>query len=241
MNTKIKNKIKNHALEESPKECCGFVVENNGVIDVLKCKNISKDPINNFKVSASEFLKIKNSYNPLYIYHSHLDEENFSIMDKNCAEESSIDLILYILKSDTFKHYSSNNSESLKYVGRNINFQKTNCFDLVKLYYKNEFNIDLKFPENFVHDHMLKVNEENFNLILEYAKINTLQVDDADKFINHDILLFNSDGYFHLAIYLGNDKILEQPRNGFSKITNYCNYYKRNKIAGLRRSKNGNS
>lgn len=241
MNTKIKNKIKQHAQKQSPLECCGFIIEKNGDIDVLECENISNDPLNNFKISARDFLATKHHHNILYIYHSHIDETEFSLMDKRCSEESKIDLILYILKEDTFKHYSSNNSNSLKYLGRNINFQKTNCLDLVKLFYKNELNVDLTIPQEMAQHNLFEFNDLNIKLIFDYAKINNLSIINTKEIKSNDIGIFNIDNYIHFAIYLGNNKILEQPRNGFSRIIDYTNLYDRKKIAFLRREKNGQS
>lgn len=235
MNTRIKNKIINHAKKDSPHECCGFIVEKDGDIDVVECKNISKDPLNNFKISSNDFLFNKHFRKILYIYHSHVDEENFSIMDKICAEESKLDLILYILSKNLFKHYSSNNSNSLKYIGRNIDFHNTNCFDLTHMYYKNELNTNLKFPEELMNSDKLEVNNNNFQILQNYKDINNMLFLKTDDLKTNDILLFNLDNYFHFAIYLGNNKILEQPRNAFSRIKNYCNYYNRKKIGVFRK------
>lgn len=235
MNTKIKNKIKNHAKKESPFECCGFIIEKNGDLDILECQNISNDPLNNFRISSKDFLTIKHYHNILYLYHSHLNEENFSLMDKRCSEEAKIDLILYILEKDEFKHYSSNNSQSLKYLGRNINFQKTNCLDLVKIFYKNELNIDLITPDGVAKDNLFEFNESNLNIIFDYAKANNLTVYNTKEMKNNDIGIFNIDNYIHFVVYLGNNKILEQPRSAFSRISNYSNLYDRKKICFLRR------
>lgn len=241
MNTRIKNKIRQHAQKQAPLECCGFIIERNGDIEVLECENISNDPLNNFKISAKDFLTVKHHYNILYIYHSHIDQEEFSLMDKRCSEESKLDLILYILNKDQFKHYSSNNSQSLKYLGRNISFQKTNCLDLVKLFYKNELNIDLVTPSGLAEDNFFEFKESNLKIIFEYAKVNNLISVEDKQMKTNDIGIFNVDNYIHFAIYLGNDKILEQPRNGFSRIIDYRGSYDRKKIAFLRRQKYGES
>lgn len=235
MNTKIKNKIINHSKKQNPLEACGFIVEKNGDLDVIECQNISSDPLNNFKISANEFLAIKHFYNILYLYHSHTEEENFSIMDKKVSEEAKIDLVLYILNKNEFKHYSSNNSESLKYLGRSIDFQKTNCLDLVKLYYKNELKIDLITPKGIADNNLFQFNNSNLDLIFEYAEVNNLDEIKNSSFKINDIGIFNIDNYMHFAIYLGNNKILEQPRNGFSRIINYSNLYDRKKVTILRR------
>jgi len=236
MNTKIKNKIINHAKNQDPLECCGFIIEKNGDLDVIECENIAKDPLNNFKISSRDFLVNKHHHNILYIYHSHNEEENFSIMDKICSEESKIDMVLYVLKKNIFKHYTANNSDGVKYIGRSIDFHNTHCFDLVRKYYSEELNFNIKFPIDLNQTDKLEVTEKNLSEIVKYIQPNNMIFLQEEISLQvNDILLFNIDNYFHFAIYLGNNKILEQPRNAFSRIKNYCNYYNRKKIGIFRR------
>lgn len=242
MNTKIKNKIINHAKKESPLEACGFIVEKNGDIDVIECQNIAKDPQNNFKISSKDYLINKNLYEILYIYHSHEEEEEFSVVDKICSEEIKIDMILYIINKNMFKHYTPNNSRNLKYIGRNINFQNTNCFDLVTKFYKEELNIELKFPKHLNDKNKLEATKRNFSELLEYINPNNMiYLENPEIMIKNDILLFNIDDHFHFAIYLGNNKILEQPGSAFSRIRDYSNFFNRKRVGLFRRKSNGTS
>ena len=47
----IKNRIKEHALAERPKECCGIIFENLGEWGVHQCPNHSEKPTGHFSIS----------------------------------------------------------------------------------------------------------------------------------------------------------------------------------------------
>ena len=239
MNTRIKNKIKYHAIEKSPDECCGFIINKDGKADVIQCENIARDPKNNFKISARDFLSIKNQYEILYCYHSHLDEENFSLLDKLTAKQLNLDLILYIKNKELFKYFSYNNEYNKNYIGKSFYFHGLNCFDLVKNYYNNELNLQIDFPKELITNNKLEINKNNFNLLEKYALINNLTFFQNKDLENNDILLLDMNGFYHLAVYLGGSKLLEQPLNGFSQIVNYTNYHDRKKVGVFRRNKNG--
>lgn len=222
---KIKNFIKSQSIKDYPNETCGFIVRKNEKFICLPCKNISKTPKDNFHINSTEFLKIKNIYNNIYyIYHSHVENENdyFSDQDKTCAENLNIPIILYHLKKNLFKIYSPLEI-SKNYIGRFYEYKKYDCFTLIKDFYKNEKNINLNI------DYSENLNEINVKeKILSYYNINNLKiVDSKEKLMLHDILFLYGQGTKHLALYLGEDKILHQPMFGFSKIENYCNFYKR--------------
>jgi hypothetical protein len=63
-----------------------------------------------------------------------------------------------------------------------------------------------------------------------YMNNNFELIENKNDIKSLDILLidaFGEDKPKHFALYMGQDKILHQPMFGFSKIENYCNFYKR--------------
>ena len=69
---------KQHALEESPKEACGIVVN-----DIYyRCINISDTPEDNFAIHPKDFLKARSKGKLQYIVHSHPKGGNASKPDK---------------------------------------------------------------------------------------------------------------------------------------------------------------
>jgi proteasome lid subunit RPN8/RPN11 len=115
INKKIKNFIKLKSEEHFPQEACGFIIKDKEDFECIDLNNISNDPLNTFQISSLDFLKIKNKYKDIYyIYHSHTNEnDNFSILDKNCSNNLLIPIILYVVKFNIFKIYELNGKESI--------------------------------------------------------------------------------------------------------------------------------
>ena len=220
---KIKNFIIKQSVQDSPKETCGFIVFKDNFI-CIPCKNTSKDPEQFFKISSIDFLRIKKMYNKIYyIYHSHTNENcDFSETDKTCAENLNLPIILYNIKKNIFKiHNPVRIQDDL--IGRFYEYKKYDCFTLIKDFYYKQMNIDLSVE----YGDLDKINIKK--LFLEnYTNKNFILIDDIKNICNHDILLIDGiKDSSHCAIYLGDNKILHQPINTFSKIENYCNFYKR--------------
>jgi len=107
----LKNFIINHAKESFPKECCGFVIENKDkILECISVKNISNQK-DHFIIDPIDYLNIKYNFNIKYMYHSHKFEENFSVLDINCAKHLILDLIVYIIDKDMFKIYKYKTGE----------------------------------------------------------------------------------------------------------------------------------
>lgn len=232
---KIKNFIKKQALDNSPNECCGFIVEDNNSFKALACNNISNDKINNFEIASVDYLKIKNKYRILYIYHSHTnDNSDFSIKDKSCSESLNLPIILYHINSDQFKIYEPINFTQ-DYIGNHFELGKYDCFTLIHRYLREQLNVNIEYSKNF--NNLLEANKliENF-LENNYEKDYSFsRIQNLDVLKKNDVLLMNFNTGKHFAIYLDQNKILHQPIFGFSKIENYCNFYRRHTVAAYRK------
>ena len=91
----IKEKIKQHALEESPHECCGVIVSKGKKISVERCKNISSAPEFHFKISPHDYVKCSNLGELVAVYHSHPSgEEGLSITDQQNSKITNQRFIL---------------------------------------------------------------------------------------------------------------------------------------------------
>jgi proteasome lid subunit RPN8/RPN11 len=225
---KIKNFIKNHSLKDNPKESCGFIVQDNEIFKCIPCQNICEDAIENFKISSRDYLNIKNKYKKIfYIYHSHTNSnENFSQIDIACSESLCLPIIMYSLKTDSFKVYEPININK-NYIGRHFEIGKYDCYTLIKDFLKNELNIDISALINYT-DFIEAQDIFNENLSLNFfEKKGFTLIKDKESLQKNDILILQNNFGKHFALYLGNDKILHQPMLSFSKIENYCNFYRR--------------
>lgn len=240
IDNKIKKFIKKKSLEDSPNETCGFIVEENNEFKCIPTTNIAKNKQINFEISGIDFLNIKSRYNIIAIYHSHTNDfEEFSEQDKICAEAMSCDLILYFIKDDAFKVYEPFNKKNNTYIGRYFQLGKYDCFSLIEDFYKKEKKIEFKYDKTFYSQSLENMNIENE--MLKFYESNGLKQVSITEIKPHDILLMDTFSFNkakHFAIYLGDNKILHQPLFGFSKIDNYCNFYKRRTSYAFRSKEN---
>jgi len=223
LNKDTLNKIKKHALEDKTKECCGFILINN---TFFPCKNESTTPNKNFLISnldkqnAEKINKIK------YFYHSHLDDSDFSLLDKVVAEKHNIICIKYNIPSDNFDFYYANGF-SAPLIGREYCFGYFDCFSLIRDYYDKELNIKLTdFPtrenEHFQENLDNWINNNNFEYTNELQKYCLLGIKNMDNF------------FIHCAVYIGDNKIIHQPEYELSKIEHYSNKFKKRTICILK-------
>jgi proteasome lid subunit RPN8/RPN11 len=231
---KIKNFIVKNASLHSDEEVCGFIVKDNDDFKCIPCQNIAESKKDNFKINSKEYLNIKKSYKIYYIYHSHINDNiDFSDKDKFCAENLNLPIILYHLKTNTFKIYEPIDFVQ-EYVGNYFQLGKYDCFTLIEKYLKKELNINIEYNKNFKN--LFEANK----LIDEYSKNNFskkygfIEIKNLNDMKKNDILIMNSNTGKHFAIYIEKDRILHQPMFGFSKIENYCNFYKRHTEACYR-------
>lgn len=240
IDNKIKKFIKKKSLEDHPNETCGFVVEENNKFKCIPCVNIAKNKEINFEISGIDFLNIKSKYNIIAMYHSHTNDfKEFSKQDKICSEAMSCDLILYFIKDDTFEIYEPFNKKNNTYIGRYFQLGKYDCFSLVEDFYKKEKKIEFKYDKNFYSQTLENMNIEKE--VLKFYEDNGFIQISINEIKLHDILLMDTFSFNkakHFAIYLGDNKILHQPLFGFSKIDNYCNFYKRRTSYAFRSKEN---
>ena len=95
----FKEKAKQHAIKEAPKESCGIVVE-----DVYyACNNISDTPEDNFAIHPKDFLKARSKGELQYIVHSHPEGGNASELDKKACTATKIPWYVYLLPEDSWQ------------------------------------------------------------------------------------------------------------------------------------------
>jgi proteasome lid subunit RPN8/RPN11 len=108
LNDMIKKKIKEHADEELPNECCGLVISSNGDRTLMKCKNVAQNPRDNFQIAGKEYIEASAAGKIIAYYHSHPEDEVgvFSESDKAVSRGHGISLILFSVKNKKFLQYN---------------------------------------------------------------------------------------------------------------------------------------
>tara|TARA_B100000287_G_scaffold396159_1_gene411566 strand:- start:226 stop:552 length:327 start_codon:yes stop_codon:yes gene_type:complete len=102
----IKEYIINHARDESPRECCGLIIEINNKLKAIKCENVAYNKKDLFEISALDYISISKLGKVAGYYHSHTENNNeFSIMDKQISIVNDLPLVMYCTQLNEFKVY----------------------------------------------------------------------------------------------------------------------------------------
>lgn len=214
LSDQIKQSIKDICLQDLSKESCGFVVSRVSEIIVLQVKNISENPVHFFEIAPADYVKAERMGEIIHIFHSHnSDVLDFSEFDKKNSERLKIPYILYCTKTDEFKQYVPQNYIN-KYENREFVFGKTDCFNLIIDYYREQKNMIIP---NFLSDRDALWNNRITDLLgqfLDRTPLKETHILEQDSIL---VLDYKNNRY-HFAIYLGNDLILHHPRDSKSII-----------------------
>lgn len=233
----IKNYIRNHALQDKTKECCGIIVKNwpessivlDSTIFCVKCNNVSESPEKSFIIDYNDVKKY-GLENIVAFYHSHPLKCEFSVGDMAFSEKLDRKFILYCIETGEFKIYEPNGHKT-PYIDRTFFIGILDCFSLLIDYYKRELNIELPdINDKMRYEYKQWKNKDyicNYTILKDYFLSNGfIKVDNLKK---HDVVEVKfKDIKFpsHVGVYLGDYKILQHIYE-YSSIENYNNSLKR--------------
>mgnify|MGYP003131983827 CR=1 FL=1 len=214
----IKEKIKTHALNVAPNECCGFVFEN----DTLECRNSSEDPTRHFSIPPQEYLKASRKGNFNAVYHSHPNgEAKFSQYDKQVSQNMDINFVMYHNPSDKFFIYEPS-KEKTSHISERFSLGRSDCYILVIDYYKNLGISLLDIEGSRNNENWFKKNpsliKQIFDLNASNSKSLLQHLEPDSKLKKHDVLVFkmiDNPEPSHVGVYLGEEMFLHHPRNKF--------------------------
>jgi proteasome lid subunit RPN8/RPN11 len=212
-------KIKEHCLINPEIESCGLIIENAKGLMVEPCKNISEFPRHHFLISSEEQKEKEYKGKLKAFYHSHIDETDFSWLDKAVSESTKLDCLVYQIPTEKLLEYKPSGWKA-PYVGRPFVPEIFDCYELVKDYYKKELNLTLGRPNHpFKSNPSSDIKEltemgyyENNPWLFDYFTNNGFsEVQSPEK---HDILLIKTDTIkcpVHCLIWFMRDRVLHQP------------------------------
>lgn len=215
--------MKNHAIQETPNECCGLLIDKSNSSIVFPCRNMADDKLNNFSINIKDYIKGSEMGNIKAFYHSHCSEahiNDFTLLDKLNSINHKLPMILYFLPNNEFKLFNENSINN-EYIGKSFKYNESDCLSLVEKFYLQEFNIIL--PKEFRNDNWIK---ESPNRIID--NIQKFQFHEVNDLRFGDIILIKNHTLYpsHLMIYLNNNQILHHRFQGYSTVETYSNFYK---------------
>tara|TARA_R100000388_G_scaffold36736_1_gene28591 strand:- start:1090 stop:1806 length:717 start_codon:yes stop_codon:yes gene_type:complete len=221
----IKNKILEHAKEESPKESCGLLIVKKGRVVYKKCKNIADLPKECFVLASDDYIKAEEEGEIVAVAHSHTFQPPIpSDGDKVACEKSGVPW--FIVNPQTEKWgYCEPSGFELPYVGRKFQFGIIDCYSLVRDYFKKELNLQLRDYyrcDNFWEKGQ-SLYEDNF-MKEGFVKI------PVDEIRKHDLLFMHLAANLpnHAAIYVGDQQVLHHVQGRLSSRDILGEYYMKN-------------
>jgi len=230
---KIKEKIKQHAKEESPRECCGVIISVNGSVEARGCQNISSIPEINFKVSPQDYVKFSNLGKIEAIYHSHPKEGyGFSLADKQNYGATGERFILYSIDDDKFR--DSLEEENSEYLGRTYKVGVSDCMNMFRDYYVDKFKRKITYAEMWPSQdyYFGKDGKVDIKKVINRVKYFDFSLLKRQPPKEHDLIILKAckddSWHCHLAIHVGHGSVLLQSTKKKSGVVDYEAVIKKN-------------
>ena len=220
MNRDVINEIKQHALDEYPRECVGVVIKD----DYIRLENIHEIPTKSFRVDPAEYQRIVGRKRKnVTLVHSHpynheRTTENryfeFLNLDRRMPSKGDVALALTIkipmaivsTDGDTVSDpITFNDGYDQEIIGQEYCYNINDCWTLVKRYYWQNYQVELPtFPSNF--GWWSESPEQDFFARTEEAGLH--EVHYADMQIG-DLILFEIESSVidHCGIWIGNSDL----------------------------------
>jgi proteasome lid subunit RPN8/RPN11 len=204
MKESVAKAIREHAVEEAPREACGLIVKIGASEVCIRAKNIAEEPVRRFIMDPNAYVEALKAGEILAIYHSHATNgEGPSDADRAACGKTHLPWYVYTVAKDRFDViYPEGKIAPL--IGRHFVWKVFDCWTLMQDYYQQELAIilpDFEYEERFW--------EKGKNYYMEKHKLAGFEQVMGEMQL-HDVLLMqiNSRVVNHAAIYVGNNKIL---------------------------------
>ncbi len=193
-----------HAKDQDPKESCGLLLNIKGKKRYFPCKNLSMTAFQCFIIDPEDYIKADNTGDIIAVVHSHpVTPPVASQSDKVACEQSG--LVWHIVNPKTESWgYLKPTGYKAPIIGREWAWGVTDCYTLVRDWYKEKLNIDL------IDWHRPTTLEEfNKNPMFEKCAEETgfRELKPDEKLENGDLLFMSilSNNLNHVAIFIDGD------------------------------------
>ena len=202
-----KDKALLHAKQEDPKESCGLLLNIKGKQRYYPCRNLSMTDHQCFIIDPEDYVKADNTGEIVGVVHSHpITPPIPSQADKISCEDSNLPWYIVNPKTEQWGYLEPCGYKA-PILGRQWVWGVTDCWALVRDWYKEELGItlrDWKRPitlEEFIKNPM-------FESCAEATGFKVLEPN--EKLKNGDLLFMSimAEGLNHVAIFIDGDVLL---------------------------------
>tara|TARA_R100000353_G_scaffold66003_1_gene51289 strand:+ start:516 stop:1217 length:702 start_codon:yes stop_codon:yes gene_type:complete len=199
-----KDNALDHAKEQDPKESCGLLLNVRGKERYYPCKNLSVSSFQEFIIDPEDYVKADNIGEIIAIVHSHpVTPPTASQADVISCENSNLPWYIVNPKTEEWGYLEPCGYEA-PLLGRQWVWGITDCWSLVRDWYKEEKKIELKDWER-----PLSFEDFNKDPMFERCASETgfRKLRPDEKAENGDLLFMSiqSSGLNHVAIFLNGD------------------------------------
>jgi len=193
-----------HAQRENPRESCGLLLNVKGKKRYYPCRNLSITDYQCFIIDPEDYVKADNIGEIIAVVHSHpITPPEPSQADKISCEQSKLPWYIVNPKTEQWGECIPNGYVP-DILGRQWVWGITDCWSLVRDWYKKELKITLRdwkrpiTPEDFLKDPMFErcANATGFK-----------ELKPNEKLQNGDLLFMSilATGLNHVAIFIDGD------------------------------------
>lgn len=214
-----------HAKAEAPRECCGLVLIIKGRKRYWPCKNLSED--NNFFVmDPMDYARGEDTGTVIAIVHSHPTTPAIaSEADKMACEQYKLPWYIVSLLGNRWCSIRPNGYEA-PLIGREWVWGVSDCWTLVRDWYKREMGLKLRDWDRPVSADAFRRSPLFESCLAETGFVDTGN-DLPEKGDAVLMRLDGSPGLNHVAIFVGEQKILHQLQGRLSSRDRWDSYWQK--------------
>ena len=205
-----KDKALAHAKEQDPKESVGLIINLKGKERYYPCNNLAITDHQCFILDPEDYVKADNLGEIIAVVHSHpITPPTPSQADKVSCEQSNLPWYIVNPKTEQWSYLEPSGYKA-PLMGREWVWGVTDCWSLVRDWYKEEKNIILKdykrptTPIEFLHNPLFEkyaletgFRELNSNEKCENGDVLLMSI--LHPTLNHVALFFDGDVIHHLT------------------------------------------
>lgn len=218
----LEEKIIYHAKRSEPQESCGFVVSKAGELSYFPCENVADDPINNFEMSADDWIRAESMGEIVAVVHSHPDSATekglpyLSTADRECQVRLNLPFWLVCNgKLQKFRPISP-------LVGREFENNKQDCRNILLDCYMLagvDFPDDVKYQFDwFEHSNLYEDG-------LARCGFEKIPFDEEPQLGDVILIQVGAEVGNHAGVYLGNQMMIHHSEGRLSARVPYDGFW----------------
>lgn len=233
MDNELYEFVKACGFKRFPHEACGLIYSDRiGRPHYVECENVSDEPEHRFLIAPEEMRKVEKMGKIVGCWHTHCNEAPVaSPADKEACRNTDVPwLIGAVFKNDEGMKFSGltvvepDERYKTPLLGRSYVFGVFDCVSLMRDFYKQEFDIDL--PEVPRYERMWEKEKDVMRRVaVDDLGFVRLKDDEPPQYGDVFLIQIGQHGEDHIAIYIGDDKIMHQLRSRLSRVDVYGGSY----------------